>query len=63
MAGNAFKAALARREPQIGLWLALANSYNAEICATGGFDWLLVDGEHAPNDVRSILAQLQSVAA
>ena len=63
MAGNAFKAALARREPQVGLWLALANSYTAEICATAGFDWLLIDGEHAPNDVRSILTQLQSIAS
>ena len=59
---NSFKAALARREPQIGLWLSLTNPYTAEICATAGFDWLLIDGEHAPNDVRSILAQLQALA-
>lgn len=59
---NAFKAALARREPQVGLWLSLANPYTAELCATAGFDWLLIDGEHSPNDVRSILAQLQAVA-
>jgi 4-hydroxy-2-oxoheptanedioate aldolase len=34
----------------------------AELLATAGFDWLLFDGEHAPNDVRSLLAQLQAVA-
>jgi 4-hydroxy-2-oxoheptanedioate aldolase len=59
---NTFKAALRGSEPQIGLWLSLANSYTAEICATAGFDWLLVDGEHAPNDVPSILQQLQAIA-
>jgi 4-hydroxy-2-oxoheptanedioate aldolase len=61
-AGNPFKAALARGEPQIGLWLSMAQPYSAEICASAGFDWLLIDGEHAPNDVRSSLAQLQAVA-
>lgn len=61
--GNPFKAALAAGQPQIGLWLSLAEAYTAEICATAGFDWLLVDGEHAPNDLRSIQAQLQTLAA
>lgn len=61
--GNVFKQALADRQPRIGLWLSMGNGYCAEICATAGFDWLLVDGEHAPNDVRSTLAQLQAVAA
>jgi len=59
---NPFKTALARREPQIGLWLSMANPYTAEVCASAGFQWLLIDGEHAPNDVRSTLAQLQAVA-
>lgn len=60
---NAFKAALKSGErAQIGLWLGLADPICAEICAGAGFDWLLIDGEHAPNDVRSILAQLQAVA-
>jgi 4-hydroxy-2-oxoheptanedioate aldolase len=60
---NTFKAALkAGSHPQIGLWLGLADPICAEICAGAGFDWLLIDGEHAPNDVRSILAQLQAVA-
>lgn len=63
MTRNPFKAALARGEPQIGLWLSLAQPYPAEVCATAGFQWLLVDGEHAPNDVRSTLAQLQAVGA
>ena len=60
---NSFKQALAEGRPQIGLWLALADAYTTEIAATAGFDWLLIDGEHAPNDVRSTLAQLQAIAA
>ncbi|MDP2015826.1 4-hydroxy-2-oxoheptanedioate aldolase [Hydrogenophaga sp.] len=62
MSGNAFKAALAARRPQIGLWLSMADPYLAEVSATAGFDWLLIDGEHAPNDLRSTLGALQAVA-
>ena len=60
---NTFKQALANKQAQIGLWLGLANPYTTEICAGAGFDWLLIDGEHAPNDINSILAQLQVIAA
>jgi 4-hydroxy-2-oxoheptanedioate aldolase len=59
---NAFKAALRAGRPQIGLWHGLANSYASELLATTGFDWLAIDAEHAPNDPRSILAQLQAMA-
>jgi 4-hydroxy-2-oxoheptanedioate aldolase len=62
MYDNTFKQALAKKQAQIGLWLSMANSYSAEICATAGFDWLLLDGEHAPNDVRGVLEQLQATA-
>lgn len=60
---NSFKAALHHQQAQIGLWIGLADPYCAEICAGAGFDWLLIDGEHAPNDIRSTLAQLQATAA
>ena len=59
---NLFKDALAQRHPQIGLWMGLADAYCAEICAGAGFDWLLIDGEHAPNGLADILAQLQAIA-
>ena len=59
---NSFKTALREGRVQIGLWQALANPYTAEICAGIGFDWLLIDGEHAPNDIPTLLAQLQAVA-
>jgi 4-hydroxy-2-oxoheptanedioate aldolase len=59
---NPFKQALRDGRPQIGLWLGLANSYAAELLASTGFDWLVIDAEHAPNDPRSVLTQLQAVA-
>lgn len=60
---NPFKQALQEKRAQIGLWLGLASPYTTEICAGAGFDWLLIDGEHAPNDLRSILQQAQAIAA
>ena len=58
---NHFKKALQENRAQIGCWVGLADAYTAEISTTAGFDWLLIDGEHAPNDLRSVLAQLQVV--
>lgn len=58
---NRFKQAIAAGRRQIGLWQALASPYTAEICAGAGFDWLLIDAEHAPNDLPLVLAQLQAV--
>lgn len=63
MPSNAFKRQLLAGQPQTGVWLGLANAYTAEIAATAGFDWLLLDAEHAPNDLSSLLAQLQVLAA
>ncbi len=59
---NRFKQRLNSGETQIGLWLGLADAYCAELAANAGFDWLLIDGEHAPNDLRGMLGQLQAVA-
>lgn len=59
---NTFKLRLKSGEAQIGLWLGLADAYCAELAANAGFDWLLIDGEHAPNDLRGMLGQLQAVA-
>jgi 4-hydroxy-2-oxoheptanedioate aldolase len=59
---NSFKRAIQAGTAQIGLWAGLADPYTTEICAGAGFDWLLLDAEHAPNDLRSLLRQLQAVA-
>jgi 4-hydroxy-2-oxoheptanedioate aldolase len=58
-----FKELLLRDRPQVGMWVATASPYCAEICAGSGLDWLLIDCEHAPNDLRSLLLQLQAVQA
>jgi 4-hydroxy-2-oxoheptanedioate aldolase len=59
---NGFKAALAQGSVTYGMWAGFAGGYASEIIASLGYDWMLIDGEHAPNDVRSILAQLQATA-
>ena len=58
---NALKHRLAAGEVLHGCWLGMADAYVAEIAATCGFDWLLIDGEHAPNDIRSLSSQLAVV--
>jgi len=62
MPGNVFKQLLQQRRLQVGLFVGLANAYSMEILATAGFDWLLIDGEHAPNSPATVLAQLQAAA-
>ena len=59
---NTFRDALRGGRAQIGLWVGLADANAAEALAGTGFDWLLLDGEHAPNDPRSVLEQLRAVA-
>ena len=59
---NHFKQGLKQDRTLFGLWLGLGETFSAEICAGAGFDWLLIDSEHGPNDLRSILAQLQAIA-
>lgn len=59
---NTFKAAMAAGTPQIGLWVGMANANAAEALAGTGYDWLLLDGEHAPNSPQTILEQLRAVA-
>jgi 4-hydroxy-2-oxoheptanedioate aldolase len=60
---NEFKRSLAAGRQQVGLWVSLASAYSAELVAGSGFDWLLIDTEHSPNEVDNTLAQLQAVAA
>lgn len=59
---NNFKRAILAGRQQIGLWVSLASAFGAEIVAGSGFDWLLVDGEHSPNDPTTVLPQLQAIA-
>jgi 4-hydroxy-2-oxoheptanedioate aldolase len=59
---NLFKQALQQGRAQIGIWSSLPSSYVAELVAGAGFDWMLLDTEHAPVDVPQMLLQLQAVA-
>lgn len=60
---NSLKAALAAGQVQTGCWLALSSPAAAEIAATAGFDWCLIDGEHGPNLLPEMLTQLRALAA
>lgn len=58
---NAFKQALLQCQRRVGLWSGLCSNIAAEIIAGAGFDWIVLDGEHAPNDIPSVVAQLQAM--
>jgi 4-hydroxy-2-oxoheptanedioate aldolase len=60
---NRFKHALAQGRQQIGLWCTLSHHLAVELVAGAGFDWLVLDTEHSPNDLESLVPQLQAVAA
>lgn len=60
---NTFTQALAAGEKQIGLWFTLCSNFAAEVVAPAGYDWVLVDMEHSPNDYFSVLGQMQAFAA
>lgn len=60
---DTFKRRLLAREPQFGAFVGMADPIAAEICAVAGFDWLLIDTEHGPNDLRTVLHQLHAVEA
>ncbi|WP_210497341.1 aldolase/citrate lyase family protein [Microvirga antarctica] len=59
---NAFKRAIQSDHQQIGIWCSLCSNYSTEIIAGSGFDWLLIDMEHSPNEIDTVFNQLQAVA-
>ncbi|HZV19986.1 MAG TPA: HpcH/HpaI aldolase/citrate lyase family protein [Hyphomicrobiales bacterium] len=60
---NSFKRALKAGRQQIGLWSSLSSNITVEILAGAGFDWLLLDTEHAPNELPMVYSQLQAAAS
>lgn len=58
---NRLKRALQQGRPQIGLWSSLSSHITVEVIAGSGFDWLLLDTEHAPNELPMIHSQLQAM--
>src|ERR1051325_12156648 len=63
MPRNSFKHAIAKGELQVGLGCSLCSPITTEIVSHSGFDWLLLDTEHSPNEVPDVLAQLQAIQA
>ena len=59
---NTFKRAIKAGRQQIGLWSSLSSNLSVELLAGSGFDWLLLDTEHAPNDLPMVLTQLQATS-
>ena len=59
---NHFKQALRKGDMQLGLWSGLSNHVTVEVLANAGFDWLLLDTEHSPNELPMVHCQLQAVA-
>ena len=59
---NPLKRALAQGRPQIGLWSMLSSHLTVEVVAGAGFDFLVLDMEHAPNDLPMVHGQLQAMA-
>lgn len=57
---NPFKQAIAGGAPQVGIWNSLCSNIAADVLASAGYDWALLDMEHSPNDMRTVLGQLQA---
>ena len=62
MPTNTFKQAITSGKPQIGLWISLSSAFAAEVVCCAGYDWVLLDMEHSPNEVPTVLGQLQAFA-
>jgi 4-hydroxy-2-oxoheptanedioate aldolase len=60
---NQFKRSMKAGKAQIGLWSSLSSHYSVEVIAGSGFDWLLIDTEHSPNDLENVVTQLQAASA
>ena len=58
---NTFRRSVLARERLIGCWCSLASPITTEILGLAGFDWLLLDAEHSPNDVLTLIPQLMAL--
>jgi len=58
---NSFRAELRAGKTLIGCWCSLANPITTEVLGVAGFDWILLDGEHSPNDVITFIPQLMAL--
>ncbi|MEM7424958.1 MAG: HpcH/HpaI aldolase/citrate lyase family protein [Pseudomonadota bacterium] len=61
LAENTFKRAISDSRPQVGLWNSLCSNFAADVVSSVGYDWCLLDMEHSPNDLRTVLGQMQAM--
>jgi 4-hydroxy-2-oxoheptanedioate aldolase len=57
---NKFKKAILANEKQIGLWVSMCSNYAAEVVGGSAFDWVVIDSEHSPNSLPTIMSQIQA---
>jgi 4-hydroxy-2-oxoheptanedioate aldolase len=58
---NAFKHAIAAGKLQVGLWSSLCSNIVAEVIGAAGFDWIVLDSEHSPNEIPNLMSQMQAM--
>jgi len=63
MQTNTFLQGIKLREPQVGLWVSLCSNFAADVVATAGYDWALLDMEHSPNEIGIVMSQMQALQA
>ena len=58
---NRFRQDLIAGKRLIGCWCSLGSPITTEVLGVAGFDWILLDAEHAPNDVLGLIPQLMAL--
>lgn len=58
---NGFRRALKARQTMIGMWASSCSNLVVEVLGLAGLDWLLLDSEHAPNELPDLICQLQAL--
>ena len=63
MTKNIFKERLIRGDSLVGIFASLGSEMAAEVLGSSNIDYTLIDMEHAPNDLRNVVNQMQAVKA
>ena len=58
---NRFRQDLIAGKRLLGCWASLGSPITTEVLGIAGFDWILLDAEHAPNDVLTLVPQLMAL--
>lgn len=58
---NTFRQQILQRERLIGFWISMTNSTTVEVASLTDYDWMLLDGEHAPTSLPLLVSQLQAL--